>query len=57
MARAISGLAGRAAGVGISPLPREHARLARVRAVEKVLDDLVAARHEDLLGPAGTVTG
>jgi DNA-binding transcriptional LysR family regulator len=31
-------------------LPREHARLARVRAVEKVLDDVVAARHEDLLG-------
>jgi DNA-binding transcriptional LysR family regulator len=31
-------------------LPREHARLARVRAVEKVLDDLVAARHDDLLG-------
>ncbi|MCW2610395.1 MAG: hypothetical protein QOC93_3364 [Actinomycetota bacterium] len=34
-------------------LPREHARLARVRAVEKVLDDLVAARHDDLLGAAG----
>jgi DNA-binding transcriptional LysR family regulator len=31
-------------------LPREHARLARVRAVETVLDDLVAARHDDLLG-------
>ncbi|HEY0358857.1 MAG TPA: LysR family transcriptional regulator [Mycobacteriales bacterium] len=31
-------------------LPREHARLARVRAVEKVLDDVVAARYEDLLG-------
>jgi DNA-binding transcriptional LysR family regulator len=31
-------------------LPREHARLARVRAVEKLLDDLVAARHDDLLG-------
>jgi DNA-binding transcriptional LysR family regulator len=31
-------------------LPREHARLARVRAVEALLDRLVAERRPDLLG-------
>jgi DNA-binding transcriptional LysR family regulator len=32
-------------------LRREHARLARVRTVEKLMQEIVAERHDDLLGP------